>query len=80
MCMKSREVVSGQKIRVSVEGGSFNLCARPFGPFDQTNLQSLVYRLVHMSLRSCTKDGAHIEEVLGRPGWVCPSSASFLVY
>ena len=34
--------VPGQKISVSVAGGPFNPCARPFGPFDQTNLQSLV--------------------------------------
>ena len=44
MCMKSKEVVPGQKIRVSAAGWSFNPCARPFGPFDQTNLQSMVYR------------------------------------
>ena len=42
MFMMSREAVSGQKIRVSDAGGSFNPCARPFGPFDQTNMQSLV--------------------------------------
>ena len=34
--------VPGQKILVSAAGGPFNPCARPFGPFDQTNLQSLV--------------------------------------
>ena len=31
-----------QKMRVSAAYWSFNPCARPFGPFDQTNLQSLV--------------------------------------
>ena len=39
------EVHSGdpaQKILINAASGSFSLCARPFGPFDQTNLQSLV--------------------------------------
>ena len=39
-----REVHSGvpaQKISVSIAGGSFNPCARPFGPFDQTDVQSM---------------------------------------
>ena len=34
--------VPAQSISVSAAGGSFNPCVRPFGPFDQTNLQSLV--------------------------------------
>ena len=34
--------VPDQKISVSAASGSFNPCARPFGPFDKTNLQSLV--------------------------------------
>ena len=36
--------VPAQKISVSTASGSFNPCARPFGPFDQTNLQSMVWR------------------------------------
>ena len=36
--------ISGQKISVSAAGGSFNPCARPFGPFNQTNLKSIVSR------------------------------------
>ena len=34
--------VPAQKISVSAAGGPFNPCARRFGPFDQTNLQSIV--------------------------------------
>ena len=34
--------VPAQKISVSAAGEPFNPCARPFGPFDQTNLQSMV--------------------------------------
>ena len=40
-CMISGEAVLGLKIRVSDVGGSFNPCARPFGPFDQTDVQSM---------------------------------------
>ena len=39
------EVHSGakaQKILVIAAGGPFNPCARPFGPFDHTDFQSMV--------------------------------------
>ena len=78
------EVHSGvlaQKILVSAASESFKPCARPFGPFLIKRTCNPWFRgFVHMSLRSCTEDGAHIVEVLGWPAWVCPSFASFLVY
>ena len=64
------EVHSGvlaQKILVSAASESFKPCARPFGPFLIKRTCNPWFRgFVHMSLRSCTKHGAHIVEVLGR--------------
>ena len=65
--------VPAQNISVSVASGSFNPCARPFGPFDQTTCNPWFRGFVHMSLHSCTEDGAHIVEVLGRPAKVRPT-------
>jgi len=74
--------VPGQKISVSAAGGPFNPCARPFGPFDQTNLQSNPWFRdnVSMSLHSWIKDMAHCVEVPGRQASIFPSFGSFLVY
>jgi len=52
--MKSREVVSSLKIRVSAVGGSFfNPCARPFVPFDQTDIDR------GQSASNCQASGKH---------------------
>ena len=74
--------VPAQRISVNAAGESFNPCARPFGPFDQTNLQSNPWFRdnVSMSLHSWIKDMAHCVEVPGRQASIFPCFGSFLVY